>query len=207
MKFTRTKIILLAALAVAGNFSARAQSNNSPGDADYAKFSSFITDRNIFDPNRVPHNTHSAPTRTRTRTRTRSAGTPFIALVGTMSYEKGLFAFFNANDSEMKKILAVGDEIAGYTVKEISASAVTLADKDKKEITMKIGDQMHQDGSAWKLSDDSSGSAPASETPATTEAGNSSTDATESPATAPSANLEGNDILKKLMEKRAKENQ
>jgi hypothetical protein len=206
MKFTRTKIILLATLAFAGNFSAVAQSN-APGDTDYAKFSSFITDRNIFDPNRYPHNARSTPVRTRTRTRTRAPGTPFIALVGTMSYEKGLFAFFNASDSDLKKILTAGDEIAGYTVKEITASAVTLTDKDKKEITMKIGDQMHQDGSAWKLNDDSSGSAPASEALPTTEPDSSATGTPEAPAAAPSANLEGNDILKKLMEKRAKENQ
>ena len=206
MKFTRTKIILLTAITLAGNFSAAAQSN-APGDTDYAKFSSFITDRNIFDPNRYPHNSRSTPTRTKTRTRTRAPGTPFIALVGTMSYEKGLFAFFNANDSDLKKILTAGDEIAGYTVKEITASAVTLTDKDKKEITMKIGDQMHQDGSAWKLNDDSSGNAPANEAPPTTEADSSASGTTEAPAAAPSANLEGNDILKKLMEKRAKENQ
>ena len=125
MRFTRTKIILLTAITLAGNFSAAAQSN-APGDTDYAKFSSFITDRNIFDPNRYPHNSRSTPTRTKTRTRTRAPGTQFIALVGTMSYEKGLFAFFNANDSDLKKILTAGDEIAGYTVKEITASAVTL---------------------------------------------------------------------------------
>jgi hypothetical protein len=206
MKLMRTKIVLLATLAVAGNFSAVAQSN-TPGDADYAKFSSFITDRNIFDPNRVPHSPHSTPTRTRTKTRTRSAGAPFVALVGTMSYEKGQFAFFNANDSDMKKIIAAGDEIAGYTVKKISASAVTLTDKNKKEITMKIGDQMHQDGSVWKLNDDSSASAPANEPTTATEADSSSTSTSEAPAAAPSANLGSNDILKKLMEKRAKENQ
>ena len=70
MKFTRSKIILLAAFALAGNFSASAQSNGTAGDADYTKFSGFITDRNIFDPNRVPHNSHSTPTKTRTKTRT-----------------------------------------------------------------------------------------------------------------------------------------
>ncbi len=206
MKFTRPKIILLAAVTLAGCFSATAQSN-TPGDTDYAKFNGFITDRNIFDPNRVPHsNTRATPTRTRTRTRAKNSGAPFVALVGTMSYEKGQFAFFNANDSEMKKILAVGDEIAGYTVKEVSATTVTLAGADKKEFTMKIGDQLHQDGNAWKLNDDSaSGSSPASETVAAATETESST--AETPAAAPAANLGGNDILKRLMEKRAKENQ
>jgi hypothetical protein len=201
MKFMRPKIILLAAFALAGSFPAAAQSNGTPGDADYAKFSGFITDRNIFDPNRVPHNSHSTPTKTRTRTRAKSSGTPGITLVGTMSYEKGLFAFFNATDSDLKKILPAGGEIVGYTVKEVSTTTVTLVGADKKELRMKIGDQLHQDGNVWKLSDEpTSGSSPASEPAATaTES--------ESSAAAPSATLGGNDVLKRLMEKRAKENQ
>ncbi len=207
MKSTPTKIILLALITFVGNFPAAAQSN-MPGDTDYAKFSGFITDRNIFDPNRVPHSTRTVQARTRTRTRTRSSGAPFVALVGTMSYEKGRFAFFNANDSEMKKILGVGDEVAGYQVKEVAATEVTLVGADKKEFQMKIGDQLHQDGKAWKLSDDSSGNAPAGEpVAASTESESSSTGSAETPAAAPSVNLQGNDILKRLMEKRAKENQ
>lgn len=208
MKFTRIKIIMLAVVTLAGNFSTTAQTNGTPGDADYAKFSSFITDRNIFDPNRVPHNSRATPTRTRTRTRTKNFGAPFIALVGTMSYEKGLFAFFNAGDSDLKKILPAGGEIAGYTVKEVSATAVTLVGADKKELRMKIGDQLHQDGNVWKLSDEpASGSASASEPTTAAETDNIAGSAGETPAITPSANVQGNDILKRLMEKRAKENQ
>src|ERR1039457_6825213 len=43
-------LVLLASAAFAF-----AQSNGVPGPADYTKFSSFVTDRNIFDPARVPH--------------------------------------------------------------------------------------------------------------------------------------------------------
>lgn len=210
MRITRIQFILLGALALSGNFSTPAQ-NNVPGDADYTRFSSFIADRNIFDPNRYPRNSSSTQTRTRTRTRTKSAGTPAITLVGTMQYEKGLFAFFNANDSDNKKIIGPGGEIAGYTVKDISATAVTLVGDDKKEFAMKMGDQMHQDGNAWRLADDASSSnrSPAtSEESAPVSEGDHPAAATEpAPEAASSANLEGNDILKKLMEKRAKENQ
>ena len=45
----------LLALALSGGHAAFAQSNGVPGPQDYAAFSHFITDRNIFDPNRVPH--------------------------------------------------------------------------------------------------------------------------------------------------------
>ena len=83
---------------------------------------------------------------------------------------------------------------------------------DKKEFTMKLGDQLHQDGARWKLSDnssDSSSSSVAASEPASAAEGDSASSSSspaETPATAaPSANLEGNDILKRLMEKRAKE--
>jgi len=209
MKLTRTQIILLAALMLGGTFGAQAQSNGVPGDSDYAKFSSFVTERNIFDPNRYPRNSKNTARRTTTtRTRTRTVGAPFVALVGTMSYEKGLFAFFNSNNSDLKKILAVNDEIAGYTVKGITANAVTLVGPDKKEVLMKVGEQMHQEGNNWLLNsrNESAGSttnesAPAAEAETTAEAA-------ETPAAAaPSANLESNDVLKRLMQLREKENQ
>ena len=145
-------------------------------------------------------------TRTKPRTKPRTGGMTGIALVGTMSYEKGWFAFFNAGDSDNKKVIAAGGEVGGNQVKAISATTVTLVGDDKKEFTMKIGDQLHQDGARWKLSDNSSDSSSATTSePASTAEGNSSSSTTETPAAAPAANLEGNDILKRLMEKRAKE--
>ncbi len=208
MKFNHPKILLLAALFVASGFSAAAQTNSSAADTDYAQFTRFVSDRNIFDPNRVPHSPRSTTTtRTKPRTKPRTGGMTGIALVGTMSYEKGWFAFFNAGDSDNKKVIAAGGEVGGNQVKEISATTVTLVGDDKKEFTMKIGDQLHQDGSRWKLSDNSSDSSSATTSePQSTAEGNSSSSTTETPAAAaPSANLEGNDILKRLMEKRAKE--
>ena len=202
-------IWLLAMFGLAGTFSAAAQTNSSAAETDYAQFSRTVTDRNIFDPNRVPHSPRSTtPPRTKPRTKSRSGGMTGIALVGTMSYEKGWFAFFNAGDSDNKKVIAAGGEVGGNQVKDISATAVTLVGDDKKEFTMKIGDQLHQDGSRWKLADNSatdSGSAVASGGSTTASEGDSSSSTTETPAAAPAANLEGNDILKRLMEKRAKE--
>lgn len=209
MKLSRTTIILLAALTLGGAFGAHAQSNGVPGDLDYAKFSSFVTERNIFDPNRYPRNSRTTTRRTTTtRTRTRTVGAPFVALVGTMSYEKGLFAFFNSNNSDLKKILAVDDEIAGYTVKGITANAVTLIGPDKKEVLMKVGEQMHQEGNNWLLNshNESAGGTTAESAP-TAEA-ETTAEAAETPAAAaPSANLESNDVLKRLMQLREKENQ
>lgn len=212
MKRITTKITLLTALVFAGIFSAKAQSNNPPDDADYSKFASFITDRNIFDPNRYPHNQRTSTYHRPTRTHTRSSGPQGVTLVGTMAYEKGYFAFFNAGDSDFKKIISVGGEIADYTVKSICSTNVTLVGKDKKEVAMQIGDQMQQVGGTWKVNGDT-GSATANdavpETTATTDTDNSNptTDATDTKPAASPSNLDSNPALKRLMELRAKENQ
>jgi len=207
MKLSRTKSVLTAALALAGGLYTGAQSNNVSGDTKYAQFSQFITERNIFDPNRYPRN-RTGNTRVRPRARTRTVGAPYIALVGTMSYEKGLFAFFDSNNPDMKKIITTDDEIATYKVKEITTSTVTLEGTDKKEFVMKVGEQMRQESGTWQLS----GQAEASSGPAPTDAaaeGDNSAGATDAstPAVAPSPDLEANDVLKRLMKLREQENQ
>ncbi|MDR3460392.1 MAG: hypothetical protein P4N60_23430 [Verrucomicrobiae bacterium] len=207
---TRHRLILAALLALAGAFAAEAQTNRPgvPGAADYTQFSRFITDRNIFDPNRVPR---SGGTRiVRTTKRVHTAGAPYVTLVGTMSYEKGLFAFFDSNNEDMKKILGAGDAIGIYTVKEISASTVTLAGKDKKEFVMKVGEQMRQENGVWQVTeavDSGPSPAPAETTAAEGDNSTGATDAQPAEAATPSSNLQANDVLKRLMQLREKENQ
>jgi len=198
MKLTRIKIILIATFALANGFFACAQSNGVPGDTDYARFSQFISQRNIFDPNRYARTTNYRP---RTRPRVRTAGAPEFTLVGTISYQKGMFVFFDGNNSDLKKILATGGSIAGYTVKEVTATSVKLLGADKKEIEMKLGDQMRQEGGNWQLvgpSEFPAGSA-------TTEGNDNSTTSTDAQPVAPSPSLEGNDVLKRLMQQREQE--
>ena len=125
-----------------------AQSNGVPGPTDYAKFSPFVTDRNIFDPSRSRIITRRAPARERGRASRNSA--PGIMLVGTMSYEKGMFAFFNGNSADLKKALQAGDKIADYTVTDISPSRVTLESADKKQqLKLKVGDGLRQENGKW----------------------------------------------------------
>src|SRR5439155_22205961 len=68
-----------------------------PGRLDLESFR-LIWERNIFAPNRSPFNrvTRSAPPAPRERGRRRSDS---FALIGTMSYEKGRFAFFEGSSS------------------------------------------------------------------------------------------------------------
>jgi len=203
MKPTRYKKWAVLALALASGFLASAQSNGVPGPADYGKFSSFITERNIFDPGRIPHNA-STPRRTFTRQTPRY--TPSFTLVGTMSYEKGMFAFFDGNQPNLRKVLYQSDSngIAGFTVAEITLAGVKLQTADKKQtVQMKIGEIMRQEGNSWQLAGSGQmfGGTGSGESSAPAAADSSSPE----PSAAPSPALEGNDVLKKLMQQREQE--
>jgi hypothetical protein len=101
-----------------------AQGNAGPGSGsatnallnlDYAAFK-IINTLNIFDPNRKP----SGPS---VRTETPSE---YFGLVGTMTYEKGTFAFFSGSGSKYEKVLKVSDSIAGYKIANIDSDSVKL---------------------------------------------------------------------------------
>jgi hypothetical protein len=187
-------LLLLALVLNGGNVFAQTN-QNVPKAGDYAAFSRFVTDRNIFDPNRVPRYTSGGRTRQVQRPRARAASTPTVTLVGTMAYEKGDFAFFSSNEADQKKVLPVSEKIAGYTVKAISRTGVMLAGTDKKEFEMKVGEVLRQENGGWHL--DGAGDAAATTT--------GSSETSSSSESKPSPALEGNDVLKRLMEKRAKE--
>jgi hypothetical protein len=129
-----------AILVLAGGFSAPAQPAN-PGDSrDFSAFK-IVVDRNIFDPNRRP--------------RVASGPAPTIvdsfSLVGTMSYQKGVFAVFDGTSSEYHKVLQPGGGIAGYTVKVIGQDTATLA-SGTNELELSVGMQMrrNEDG-RWSV--------------------------------------------------------
>jgi len=204
MKSMRIKLFLaLAAVLAAGG--ALAQTNkNIPGPTDYSAFSRFVTDRNIFDPNRQPH-FYSSTTRTRTPRVRHSASAPAFTFVGTMAYEKGLFAFFSGNDTDLKKVLLTSEKIAGYTVTEITPGRAKIESADgKQKLELKVGDVMRQENGGWQLS--GSGEIPAGANASETGTA-TGTNAVNSGDSSPPAATEPNDILKRLMEKRAKENQ
>jgi hypothetical protein len=188
---------LLALLA--GATFAAAQSNNVPGATDYGRFSAFITERNIFNPNRYPHYNRPPPPPP-------PRFTPQFTLVGTMSYTKGMFAFFDGNDSNLRKVLYPTDTngIAGFVVADITATNVTLQSADKKRtVPLSIGQSMRQEGGAWQLASQGGylerTSSRESATPATDSA------SPDTSAGASNSALEGNDVLKRLMQQRQQE--
>jgi len=198
-----TKEWLALAFALVNGFFADAQSNTAPGPTDYARFTSFITERNIFDPNRYPHDSRARHTIYTPRRSSPSA--PTFTLVGTMSYGKGMFAFFDGNSSDLRKALYQSDSnsIAGFTVTEITLTGVKLQSADKKEtVPMKIGEMMRQEGDHWQPVSQGELAAAGGNANAAPAADNSSSPDTSS---APSPALNGNDILKKLMQQREQE--
>lgn len=183
-----TLLILLAGLT-----SASAQSNRAPGPADYTAFARFITDRNIFDPMR-----YGPVSRPRIDVR---RSDPMFTLVGTMSYGKGMFAFFDGNNSELRQALAVSGSIAGYTVSEITLSEVTLQGPHTNQvIVLKVGDSMRQVAGAWQFASQSelTGGAGERQSREQTES------APETPVVLPTTGAQG-DILKRLMQQRQQE--
>lgn len=203
MKATLFKTGPLLAALIATDAHALAQPN-PPGAQDYAAFTRFITDRNIFDPNRQPHFTSTYHPRPTTHTHVYQA--PDLQLVGTMSYDKGLFAFFNGNDADLKQALPVAGKIAGQTILEISANQVRLESADKKDqLVLKVGEGLRKENGKWVLTE--GGRLPA--TPRASGTGDNSSaapDSSAAPATPASAS-EPNEVLKRLMQLREKENQ
>ena len=160
----RTGLSVLAVALV--SFGASAQSTNHTAEASKpaeraisAESSSLgfsesafriVSDRNIFNANRSG-GTVSSPRSTRS-TRVES-----FALVGTMAYEKGAYAFFEGSGSELTKVLKPDGVIAGHKLMDIYANAVKL-EYDGKEIEMPVGCQMRrEDQGSWHMTEASSG--------------------------------------------------
>jgi len=204
MKTSFMKINLVLAALLAGSVMALGQSNKPPGANDYSQFSTFITQRNIFDPSRQPHYVSSTH-HTTTHRPTHSTGAPSIQLVGMMSYDKGLFAFFNSNNSESKKALQVSDKIAGYTITLITPNTVSLASADNKDqLVMKIGDGFQQENDKWVYVKEGDVLPIGSTSSSSHSAGTDTSDTTPS---TPASASEPNDALKRMMQRREKENQ
>jgi hypothetical protein len=163
-----------------------------PGGLDYAAFR-MVVDRNIFDPNRFPRRPGVAsvrPPATRVDT---------VTLVGTMSYEKGTFAFFDGTSSDYKKALKLSDLIADYRVTNIAPDGVILT-AGTNELRMHVGMQLRrEENGPWTLGG-RSGSFPAVPAPSSTNAAVAS-----APGSDPASSAAESEIIKKLRQRREQE--
>jgi hypothetical protein len=124
---------------------AAAPATNSVSRNDYSAFK-IVNERNIFNARRSPRYVPSERQRPRTRSES-------FALVGTMKYEKGLFAFFDGSQSDYRKVLKQDDTIAGYKITSIEPTRVILASATN-EVELSIGKQLRrEEGADWKVSD------------------------------------------------------
>ena len=159
-------------------FRAAQQTNGT----DFASFQ-VISQRNIFDPNRVPH------------TRSSAARAPRVvdsfSFVGTMSYAKGNFAFF---DGTSRTFARCWNWVATSPISKITTLApksVTLS-SGTNEMVMPVGTQMRREEEGkWFLVAQAESYA------------NQTTAATTESAAASSG--EENDVLKKMMQRREQE--
>jgi hypothetical protein len=183
--FRAWKILAITMLVVTDGLAAGAQQTNRTSEVDFSNFQ-VISERNIFNPSRTA--------RHRSGGRQESAADAF-SLVGTMKYTKGTFAFFDGTTSEYRKAVQNAGTIAGYKVTDITPTSVKLANGDK-QLTMKIGTQMRrEEKGAWQLV--ASGELPAE-----------TTETVDSASAEPAGNdssTEGNDVLKRLMQRREQE--
>jgi len=163
-----------------------AQQTNAPARSDYSYFK-LIEDRNIFDSSRSPR-------RSRRGASQQGPEMDAFSLVGTMSYGKGTFAFFDGTSSDYRKALEVNGTIAGYKVKEITPNAVKL-ESDGGPVQLKVTNQMrHEEKGGWRLV------APEESPVELSAPAISDASASES-----SSAGEVNDVLKKLMQQREQE--
>jgi len=184
---------LLGALAVGLVLSSTAQTNTTNSAASenqWPTFDSFnaIQRNNIFDPNRRPW---IRPSDIGGRARTPIDA---FALKGTMSYAKGKFAFFDGTSDQYNKVLAVGGNIAGYTVKEIEQNYVTLA-ANGKDFQMPVGRQVRKQSGNWQMGRPIEATNDEASADETTDGATAS----DPSAPPPAANAQMSEVLKRLM--------
>ncbi len=119
-------------------------------------FSAFriVTERNIFDAKRSGRSSRSGGERRRV------ARVDTVALVGTLSYEKGDYAFFDGSSSEYRKALKPGATIAGYTLEQVLPNRVKLtrSGASNAPVELKVGLQLRrEDDGEWQVTARSSG--------------------------------------------------
>ena len=164
-----------------------AAQTNLPARTDYAFFR-IIPDRNLFNPNRYPLRRGASP-----NISMQSAPAESFTLVGTMSYEKGTFAFFAGSAPAYQKVLVCDGEIAGFRLTAIRPNGVQLTSSNST-FELPVGSQLLRDAEAgWTQPPNaSSQTVVQAEVPTV-------------PPTASGGDSAASDILKKLMQKREQE--
>lgn len=167
-----------------------AQAPKSQGFDDFK----LVRTRNIFDPNRRATRTEAPRESRSSSSRITRANT--LSLNGTMVADGQSLAFFGGSKSEYSKVIGIGDTVAERKVKAITSTQVELEHGGKTEV-LAVGKYLTLEGTVEVPAD----SAPAPDAPPNA----SSTAAAEGAAPASAPSNDKNDVLRRMMERRAKE--
>ena len=151
-----------------------------------------VRGKNIFDPSRrglrieTAASTSMAPPSSRGRT---------LALTGTMVTDGKALAFFGGSAAEGSRVISAGNSVAGYKLTAITPTQVSL-EHEGKSVTLEVGKQISFEGASG---------APTAGGPIVEAAAEPSGDATGTPSI-PGVAGDKAEILRRMMERRAKEN-
>lgn len=169
-------------------------------------FSAFrvISERNIFNPNRTRRSAQPEPERPR------QPVVETFSLVGILSHDDRLVAFFDGSSSRYRKACKPEDTIAGYKLLAIGPNEVTL-EADGKSVSLAVGNQLRrEDEGPWQAAGAFSVSGESGRFTETTTGGAGVTaDAAPGGSTPETSGASSggdiNDVLRRLREKRAQE--
>lgn len=167
---------------------------NSVAVVDEFSYEAFkiINDRNIFSPSRT-----RSSSREEIRDRPKKAKVDKFALVGTMIYYKGTFAFFDGSESSYRKSVKLGEKVAGFEVKAITQDGAKIQ-VGTNTISLKVGAGMQREEEGeWQQTSSPGGFEVASSKGEKSDKSDSSS--------SDSGGGGESDILKRLLEKREKE--
>jgi hypothetical protein len=184
-------IILLIALAAPVAAMGIDSTNGPAGGSSRTDYVSFrlISERNIFDPRRSGRAGRPV-TRTEPERVVRSQR---FALLGTMSYEKGRYAFFDGSSSDFRKVAKPEDSIAGFRITEVAPTCVKLELTNGQMLELCVGMQMtKREDENWQLAGKAELAEGAGFRASSSSAGSSST----------SSGPESEDVLKRLQARR-----
>lgn len=193
--------------------------NDSTASGSGESAFSIVAERNIFNANRV------GAVRVASR---RAVVTESFALVGTIIYPKGTFAFFEGSSSELTKAAKAEDVIGGHQVIEVLPNSVKLRRADD-EVELPVGSQMRrEDAGPWQIAEGRPASRSSFDRGSDRgndfggrngrgdrsdrsdrfrRSGSSNGNGETRASTAASSGPEDEDVLKRLMEQREKETQ
>lgn len=186
-------LLALVLLFATAGFSSAAGTTNGAAvvPSTRGEFVAFkvVSERNIFNPHRSKRAGDRPPPRTEPEKRVTMDR---FALLGTMSYEKGRYAFFDGSSSDFRKVAKPDDSIAGFKIAEVAPTCVKLMLTNGTLLELCVGMQMKRSEDAdWQLAgkaDSASGSSGSS------SSGSSSSSGTSTP--------ESDDVLKRLLQRR-----